>query len=149
MNRLHLYDLKHYEKKYLYLEDFQFVGCQRIELLLFLIHYLNIQGKIEDYYLILGGRGIIPRRSFGTGDYLIQNARILLKTLNQKKVYLDELREYESGDTCEERLYKRENDKFVKVSDLSKETVEREKLYLKLLTLNICYKLGRTYQKDH
>lgn len=140
MNRLHLYDLKHYEKKYLYLEDFQFVGCQRIELLLFLIHYLNIQGKIEDYYLILGGRGIIPRRSFGSGDYLIQNARILLKTLNQKKVYLDELREYESGDTCEERLYKRENDKFVKVSDLSKKTVEREKLYLKLLTLNICYK---------
>lgn len=133
------------------MEEFQFERYQRIELLLFLINHLNIPGEIEDYYLVLGGRGIILRHSFQHGDYLIQNARILLKTLNQKKVYLDELRDYEHGVYVEERLYEREGDKFVKVCGLSKETAEREELYLKLLSLEIRYKDRKprlAFQKD-
>lgn len=133
-------DLRKYKPKEIIIEEFEFKDFQRVELLLFLINYLRIEGKVEDYYLILGGRGLISRHSFSNGDFLIQNARILLKTLNQKKVYTDELEKYETNEENTCKLYVRKADKFVKLTDISSETEEKEELYLKLLSLDIKYK---------
>lgn len=134
-----LYDLKYYEKKHINIDELIFDKFQRIELLLFLINYLGIRGKIDDYYLILGGRGLITRHSFENGDYLIQNARILLKTLNQKKVYLDELKGYESDEENTNKLYIRKDENFILTEDNTKENREKEELYLKLLSLEILF----------
>lgn len=138
---MNLNDLKDYDKKYIFLNEFKLEKEQRIELLLFLINFFKIPGKIEDYYLVLGGRGLISRHNFQNSDFFIQNARILLKTLNQKKVYLDELREYESSEY--EKLYTRVGNKFIKVKNITEELAEREELYLKLLSLEIRYKLPK------
>jgi Type II/IV secretion system protein. len=134
---LELKDLKKYKKNYLILEDFKFNEFERIELLIFLIRYLDISSSVEDYYLILGGRGLITRHYFNNVDYLIQNARILLKTLNQMKVFNDELAKYEKADI--EKLYVRDKNKFVKSEGLSRKIEIREELYLKLLSLEIKY----------
>lgn len=134
-----LEDLKYYDGKSIILEDFELEGFQRVELLIFLINHLNIKGKIEDYYLILGGRGLISRHSFNSSDYLIQNARILLKTINQKKVYIDELEKYEDNEGNTNKLYVKQGDRFVKVAGVSREVEEREELYLKLLSLELKY----------
>lgn len=136
---MNLHDIKYYEKNQINIDDFQFGHFERIELLLFLINYLNIVGNIDDYYLILGGRGLISRHSFDNGDYLVQNARILLKTINQKKVYLDELKKYETDEDNVTKLYKRDGDKFVKIKGISKVIEEKEELYIKLLSLKIQY----------
>lgn len=136
-----LSELKCYEKNQIYIEDFEFTEYQRVELLLFLINYLNIVGQIDDYYLILGGRGLISRHTFNNGDYLIQNARILLKTINQKKVYLDELMKYENDEENIDKLYIREGSNFVKLEDVSVKINEKEELYLKLLSLDILFEL--------
>ena len=135
-----LRDLKHYTQKTININNFEFDDFQRVELLLFLINYLEISGEINDYYLILGGRGLISRHVFDNGDYLIQNARILLKTINQKKVYLDELKKYETAEDNSDKLYTREDTKFIKIEDLSVEISEKEELYLQLLSLEISFK---------
>lgn len=137
-----LHDFKYYEEKHLNIEDFEFGTFERVELLLFLVSYLDIAGKIDDYYLILGGRGLISRHSFNSGDYFVQNARILLKTINQKKVYMDELNKYETDETNISKVYKREGDKFVKIENMSDVIEEREKLYIKLLSLDIQFSLS-------
>lgn len=142
---MNLYDIKEYQKKYIFLEDVKLSGLEKVGLLLFLVNHLKIPGKVDDYYLILGGRGLLSQHSFTERDYLIQNARILLKTLNQKKVFLDNLKEYEECDqeSSEGKLYERHNDKFVKIKNLPKRIEEREKLYLKLLSLEIQYQLKK------
>ncbi len=139
-----LTDLKYYSKSQLNIDDFEFERFQRVELLLFLVSYLDISGEIDDYYLVLGGRGLICRRSFNNGDYLVQNARILLKTINQKKVYLDELEKYEKHEDNVYRLYIRKDGKFVKAEDASIEAKEREELFLKLLSLEILFTPSET-----
>lgn len=136
---MELKDLKKYTKNYLILEEFKFNEFERIELLIFLVNYLNITSAIEDYYLILGGRGLITRHNFNNGDYLIQNARILLKTLNQMKVFNDELGNYEKSNM--EKLYVRDGNRFVKSEGLSSKIEIREELYIKLLSLDIKYKI--------
>lgn len=136
---MELKNLKKYTKNYLILEEFKFNQFERIELLIFLVNYLDITSAIEEYYLILGGRGLITRHNFNNGDYLIQNARILLKTLNQMKVFNDELVKYEKSDI--EKLYIRDGNKFVKSEGLSNKIEIREELYLKLLSLDIKYKI--------
>lgn len=141
---MELRNLKKYTKDYLILDEFKFNEFERIELLIFLVKYLNIESAIEDYYLILGGRGLITRHNFNNGDYLIQNARILLKTLNQMKVFNDELVKYEKADN--EKLYVRDGNKFIKVEGISNKVENREELYLKLLSLNIKYE---TKQNDY
>lgn len=138
---MRLNDLKDYKKDYIIFGDFEFDDFERIELLLFLVNYLNISGKIEDYYLILGGRGLISRHSFNNGDYFIQNARILLKTINQKKVFIDELIDYENNKKNTEKLYVRSSNRFVNVESNSGKLKEKEELYLKLLSLEIKYAL--------
>jgi len=137
--KLKLEDLRNYKGRIINEDEFIFEEHQKVELLLFLVVYLNIPGKIEDYYLVLGGRGLIPRHSFNRGDYLIQNARILLKTLNQKKVYLDELKTYETRREKDKNLYLQKDDKFVRAENISGEVEEREQLYLKLLSLEILH----------
>lgn len=136
-----LEEFKNYNKKNIEIEDIELGKFERIELLIFLINYLKINSGIDDYYLILGGRGLISRHSFNNGDYLVQNARIILKTINQKKVYSDELCEYENDDENIERLYIREGNAFVKIKDANKKVKFKEELYLKLLSLDIKYKL--------
>jgi hypothetical protein len=136
---MRIYDLEEYNKKYVVFEDFEFDEYERVELLLFLTNYLNLEGKIDDYYLILGGRGLLPRHSFNKGDYLIQNARILLKTINQKKVYIDELNRYELDEENVNKLFIRQNDRFLIREDISKEALKKIELYLKLLSLEIKY----------
>lgn len=137
-----LNDLKEYRQKYIMFEEIRLTKFEKIEMLLFLVSYLKIQGEINNYYLLLGGRGLLSRSSFTKKDYLSQNARIHLKTLNQKKVYLDHLKEYEN---CDEKikLYKRQNGKYVKLSNLPKRIEERESLYLKLLSLEIRYQVTK------
>lgn len=137
-----LNDLKYYNKKFINFKDFELNDKERIELLIFLVNKSKLQIDIENYYLLLGGRGLITTHRFNDIDYFIQNARILLKTLNQKKVYLDELKEYEDSDDEEfETLYIRRGNKFIKRSDISKKTFKRQKLYAKLLSLEIKFEL--------
>ena len=138
---MELEDLKYYDKKFIYLNDVKLKQKERVELLIFLVNITELDIDIRNYYLLLGGRGIITCHRFNNIDYFIQNARILLKTLNQKKVYFDELEEYEGSeendDHCFERLYVRYDNRFVKRDDISKKTEKRETLYLKLLSLDI------------
>lgn len=82
---MELNDLKYYDKKFINLKDFKFDDKERIELLIFLVNISGLEIDIENYYLLLGGRGLITTHRFNNIDYFIQNARILLKTLNQKK----------------------------------------------------------------
>lgn len=134
-----LYDLENYKKKHIALDEFEFDGFERLELLLFLADYLQLQGNIEDYYLILGGRGLISRHVFNKYDYFVQNARILLKTLNQKKVYLDELAKYETEEDKDNQLFVKQEDKFILNENLSVNVDKRRALYLKLLSLDIVF----------
>lgn len=135
-----LYDLENYKKKQIALDEFEFDGFERLELLLFLADYLQLGDNIEDYYLILGGRGLISRHAFNKYDYIVQNARILLKTLNQKKVYLDELAKYETEEEKDNKLFIKQESKFVLKENLSVDVDKRRALYLKLLSLEIVYK---------
>lgn len=141
MKEIKLYDMKYYSKRYLNPDKLKLSAYERIELLIFLVRYLNINSQIKDYYMILGGRGLISRHSFNNGDYLIQNARILLKTINQLKVYNDELEKYEYDEENTEKLYVRKEERFVKRDGVSKKIELKEELYLKLLSLEIKYDL--------
>lgn len=135
-------DLKYYDKKFICLKDIKLNKNERIELLICLVNISELEINIDNYYLLLGGRGLITIHNFNRTDYLIQNARILLKTLNQKKVYLDELKEYENNeDENYENLYCRSGNRFIKRDDISKSTYKREELYIKLLLLEINYNL--------
>lgn len=139
---MELNDLKYYDKQFIYLKDIKLAKKERVELLIFLVDISELEIDIDNYYLLLSGRGLITTHRFNNVDYFIQNARILLKTLNQKKVYLDELKEYEdSEDEKFETLYTRKGNKFIKRSDVSKKTCKREELYIKLLALEITFNL--------
>lgn len=139
---MELNDLKYYDKEFINLKDIELNKKERIELLIFLVNISELEIDIDNYYLLLGGRGLITTYRFNNTDYFIQNARILLKTLNQRKVYLDELKEYENSDDEEfEVLYFRSGNKFIKRTDISKKTYKRQDLYIKLLSLEIKFEL--------
>ena len=143
MEEIKLYDLKYYSKDYLNPEKLKLSKYERIELLIFLIKYLNINSEIKDYYMILGGRSIISRHSFDEGDYLIQNTRILLKTINQVKVYRDELKKYEDEEENKEKLYIRVDNSFLEKEGISNKVKLKKELYLKLLSLKLKYDLPK------
>lgn len=137
-------DLKYYDKEFLCLENIKLDNNEKIELLIYLVNISDLEIDIDNYYLLLGGRGLITLHNFNRLDYLIQNARILLKTLNQKKVYLDALKDYENNQNGEfENLYYRSGNRFIKREDISKRTYKREELYNKLLSLQIKFELKK------
>lgn len=126
-------------KNSILLNDLKITSNEKIEILIFLANYIGVIGEIEDYYLLLGGREIITNSSFDNRNYMILNARKILKTLNQRKVYLDALEEYDE-DNENENIYERKNEKYVLKEGLSDDLKNKEKLYHKLLNLEINYK---------
>lgn len=139
MSRITLGQLKSYNENSIYYEDFVFDEFQKIELLLFVVDRLGVKGDIEDFYLILGGRSLICKRHFEDSDNILQNARIHLKTLNQKKVYTDELEKYENNSENINKLYERKDDRFSIINNLSQNVMEKVELYEKLLSLEILF----------
>lgn len=78
----------------------------RLELLFRLCERLKINKDAEDFYLLLSGYNLITKNQFDETDYLIGNARILLKSLNQSKVYHDALEIYKMPVNKEFAMYK-------------------------------------------
>lgn len=136
-------DLKANKIKSIVLEEVEFQNNERIEILIFLANYIGIEDECNKYYLLLGGRELICRRKFTNKDYMIENARKLLKTLNQKKVYLDALDDYDE-DEDEENIYVKKNNRYVLKDNLNSDVIEKEKLYYKLLNLEITYRRHKT-----
>ena len=121
------------------LNNLKLTSKEKVELLIFLVNYIGVTGEIEDYYLLLGGRDIITNTSFDNKNYMISNARKILKTLNQRKVYLDSLEEYDK-DIDNENIYVRKNESYVLKEVLNDDLHDKEKMYYKLLNLKINYK---------
>ena len=134
---MEIWELDRLKKKYIVIDEIELSSREKIEMLIFLINHLKISSAIENYYLVLGGRGLITRHNFNASDYLIQNARILLKTINQKKVYVDGLKEYENDESKDEKIYIREKDKFILRENLKDRLKKKEELYLQLLSMEI------------
>ena len=72
--------------KSIILDEIDFYENEKVEILIYLAKYIGIIEDIDKYYLLLGGRELITKLSFDNSDYMIENARKILKTLNQKKV---------------------------------------------------------------
>ena len=109
------------------LNNLKLTSKEKVELLIFLVNYIGVTGEIEDYYLLLGGRDIITNTSFDNKNYMISNARKILKTLNQRKVYLDSLEEYDK-DIDNENIYVRKNESYVLKEVLNDDLHDKEKI---------------------
>lgn len=77
------------KKKSIILDELEFEDNERVELLIYLAKYIVVEENIDKYYLLLGGRELITKPSFNNIDYMIENARKISKTLNQKKFYTE------------------------------------------------------------
>ena len=77
----------------------------RLEILFRLCEKLKINKDADDFYLLLSGYNLIIKNEFDETDYLIANARILLKSLNQAKVYHDALEIYKMQANKEFAMY--------------------------------------------
>ncbi|MGH4120855.1 hypothetical protein [Clostridium sp.] len=110
----------------------------QIEILFYLSQKINETFSINDLYMLLGSRNIIVKNSeFNHNDFLISNAKNILKTMNQSKVYRDTLKKYMSDRYAEVRLYEMNNGRLIKKNSLPNQYTEREKDYELLLTTPI------------
>lgn len=106
----------------------------QIEILFYLAEKINDTYPINDLYMLLGSRNIIVKNNgFNQNDFLISNAKNILKTMNQSKVYRDTLKKYMNNRYAEVTLYEMNDGKLVKKNDLPNQYSEREKDYELLL----------------
>ena len=66
---MELNDLKYYDKEFINLKDIELNKKERIELLIFLVNISELEIDIDNYYLLLGGRGLITTYRFNTVSY--------------------------------------------------------------------------------
>lgn len=131
-------DLLDNSPKEIILEELEFEDNERVELLIYLSNYIGLECKVEDYYLVLGGREIITKSTFDNNDFMISNARKLLKTLNQKKVYTEALEDYDE-DEFGKNIYEKIDSKYILKKNLDENLRNREEIYNKLLNLQVTY----------
>ena len=122
--------------KSIILDEIDFYENEKVEILIYLAKYIGIIEDIDKYYLLLGGRELITKLSFDNSDYMIENARKILKTLNQKKVYNEAIQEYDE-DIEGTNIYVKKGNQYVIKENLSNQLKMKEKLYHKLLNLEI------------
>lgn len=122
--------------KSIILDEIDFYENEKVEILIYLAKYIGIIEDIDKYYLLLGGRELITKLSFDNSDYMIENARKILKTLNQKKVYNEAIQEYDE-DIEGTNIYVKKSNQYVIKENLSNQLKMKEKLYHKLLNLEI------------
>lgn len=79
----------------------------QFEILIYLTMKLEKSYQVEDLYMLLGGRNIIIKdESYSNEDFMLFNAKLLLKSMNQLKVYRDTLKQYKDTQYDDIRLYK-------------------------------------------
>lgn len=127
------------KKKSIILNELEFEDNERVELLIYLAKYIGVEGNIDKYYLLLGGRELIIKHSFNNSDYMIENARKILKTLNQKKVYTEAIEEY-NEDIDATNIYVKIGNQYLLKENLNDQLKYKEELYYRLLNLEIKYK---------
>lgn len=127
------------KKKSITLDEIEFEDNERVELLIYLAKYIGVEENTEKYYLLLGGRELITKPSFNNSDYMIENARKILKTLNQKKVYTEAIEEYDE-DVDGTNIYVKIDNQYLLKEDLNEQLKYKEELYYRLLNLEIKYK---------
>lgn len=66
----------------------------KIEILFRLCERIGITNNVNKFYMLLSKSDIIYEKEFTNDNYLLMNAKILLKTLAHAKVYQDTLKEY-------------------------------------------------------
>jgi hypothetical protein len=110
----------------------------QIEILFYLSEKINETLPINDLYMLLGSRNLIAKNAeFDHNDFLMNNAKNILKTMNQSKVYRDTLKKYMQDRYAEVRLYEMNNGKLIKKSILPTQYAERERDYELLLSMPI------------
>lgn len=110
----------------------------QIEILFYLAENINETGPIEDLYLLLGSRNIICKNNnFDHNDFLMNNAKNILKTMNQCKVYRDTLRKYMKNRYLDIRLYTIEDGKLIRNKKQPTKYSNREKDYDEILSTPI------------
>ncbi len=121
----------------------------QIEILFYLSEKINETLPINDLYMLLGSRNLIAKNAdFDHNDFLMNNAKNILKTMNQSKVYRDTLKKYMQDCYKEVRLYEMKDSKLIKKSELPIQYAEREKDYELLLTTPITQNKNRIQYVD-
>lgn len=106
----------------------------QLEILLYLSTKLDDSYPVEDLYMLLGSRNLIVKNEgYTNDDFMISNAKIALKSMNQSKVYRDTLKLYMEEQYVQIRLYNIVNNMLEKVEPLPDFYTDREQDYEKLL----------------
>lgn len=76
-----------------------------LEILFRLVERIGMMDATDKIYTILSRSDVIYEKNFSNNNYLIANAKVILKTMSHAKVYSDTVREYQMKNNRANALY--------------------------------------------